>query len=119
MCTACTQVPDSDAAYDLGPFWYEGRTPDGVTFWFRKRNPNQLSEFEVSWNHPEAGNATGSGTVGGARVIGIGELERCTDIAGRSKVSAARLHYYSHTYLSFSIQVCCVKSRYTDPKGAT
>jgi hypothetical protein len=83
-----TQVPDSDAAYDLGPFWYEGRTPDGVTFWFRKRNPNQLSEFEVSWNHPEAGNATGSGTVGGARVIGIGELERCTDIAGRAKVSA-------------------------------
>ncbi|KAG5180797.1 hypothetical protein JKP88DRAFT_323058 [Tribonema minus] len=70
---------------DLGPFWFEGTTHDGVSFWFRKRTPMLLNEFEISWDHPKAGNATGSGTVGGARVIGIGELDQCKDIKGWAK----------------------------------
>jgi hypothetical protein len=71
---------------DLGPYWYEGKTPDGIAFWFRKRSPALLNEFEVSWDHPKAGNATGSGTVGGARVICMHEIDQCKDISGWSKV---------------------------------
>lgn len=70
---------------DLGPYWYEGALRDSVRFFFRKRL-KAVNEYEVTLQRPGAGLSTGSGTVGGARVIPIDEAEASQDIPGHLKV---------------------------------
>ncbi|CAM9317871.1 unnamed protein product, partial [Hapterophycus canaliculatus] len=68
----CYVLDDIPKWADLGPYWYEGVLPRGVRFFFRKRF-HAVNEYEVTLQRPGAGLSTGSGTVGGARVIPMDE----------------------------------------------
>lgn len=81
-CYVLDDIPDWA---DLGPYWYEGFLPRSVRFFFRKRF-HSVNEFEVTLERPGAGLSTGSGTVGGARVIPMEEAEVAKEIPGRGKV---------------------------------
>eukprot|EP00903_Cladosiphon_okamuranus_P016099 g14860.t1 len=82
---SCYVLDDIPKWADLGPYWYEGVLPRGVRFFFRKRF-HAVNEFEVSITRPGAGLSTGSGTVGGARVIPMDEAEVAKEIPGHGKV---------------------------------
>eukprot|EP00752_Nemacystus_decipiens_P011328 g10066.t1 len=82
---SCYVLDDIPKWADLGPYWYEGVLPRGVRFFFRKRF-HAVNEFEVSITRPGAGLSTGSGTVGGARVIPMDEAEAAKEIPGHGKV---------------------------------
>ncbi|CAM9454524.1 unnamed protein product [Pylaiella littoralis] len=81
----CYVLDDIPQWADLGPYWYEGVLPRGVRFFFRKRF-HAVNEFEVTLQRPGAGLSTGSGTVGGARVIPMDEAEAAKDVPGHGKV---------------------------------
>ncbi|CAM9803922.1 unnamed protein product [Ectocarpus sp. 6 AP-2014] len=82
---SCYVLDDIPSWADLGPYWYEGVLPRSVRFFFRKRF-HAVNEFEVTLQRPGAGLSTGSGTVGGARVIAMDEAEAATEIPGHGKV---------------------------------
>ncbi|CAM9744742.1 unnamed protein product [Ascophyllum nodosum] len=81
----CYVLDDIPEGADLGPYWYEGTLPRRVRFFFRKKF-HAVNEFEVTLQWPGAGLATGSGTVGGARVIPMEEAEAAKDIPGHSMI---------------------------------
>ncbi|CAM9205881.1 unnamed protein product [Scytosiphon promiscuus] len=82
---SCYVLDDIPKWADLGPYWYEGVLPRGVRFFFRKRF-HAVNEYEVTLQRPGAGLSTGSGTVGGARVIPMDEAEAAKEIPGHGKV---------------------------------